>query len=653
MSAARAGPFAPAPSPRASRVAPRRRRRLGARRGRPPPRARSGTRRDDVIRDGDDAADEEENARRGPRGLDPPDATRGVGPRASSFASSWDAREARSSRSRPADDSAADYLSTLGARSGNVSTEVGARKGVVDDVFAGTANASFNLGADADIADGTLRYLGDRVAVRTLATAVDGAFVPPRFLDRVALHVAKNHVADDRESSARLGAVPLILAIWGEKGAGKSYTLELCLRLLGCAPVVMSAGELEDELAGEPGRLVRRRYRDASRLAKREGRLAALVINDLDAGAGAFRHTQRTVNTQTLVGTLMNLCDHPNRTNASALFGDEDDGTGGADAAAQTEPDLDEASRRGGSRTNSYANSYAATERLRRVPVIVTANDLGTLYAPLLRDGRMDKFLWAPTTREKAAAVRATMADAGVSDADAVKLVEAFPEQPMDFFGALHARTVDDAVRDWIAANGGAGPELGEALLGGFDRRRSSARTPLERPTLTLDRLVALGEALVREQEHVNTHKLAEEYMRGVREVPGAREAAEKAALAAAEAATRRARERRVAEANTRASRSDAAVDAAERARRAMARASATEPRRRVELVSPADRASAANERARRETAAEVAAAAGGSGGWGGGGGGGGWTILDGGATAEKSVTEKEEWDAFDDMDWG
>ena len=421
---------------------------------------------------------------------------------------------------------------------------MGARKGVVDDVFAGTANASFNLGADADIADGTLRYLGDRVAVRTLATAVDGAFVPPRFLDRVALHVAKNHVADDRESSARLGAVPLILAIWGEKGAGKSYTLELCLRLLGCAPVVMSAGELEDELAGEPGRLVRRRYRDASRLAKREGRLAALVINDLDAGAGAFRHTQRTVNTQTLVGTLMNLCDHPNRTNASALFGDEDDGTGGADAAAQTEPDLDEASRRGGSRTNSYANSYAATERLRRVPVIVTANDLGTLYAPLLRDGRMDKFLWAPTTREKAAAVRATMADAGVSDADAVKLVEAFPEQPMDFFGALHARTVDDAVRDWIAANGGAGPELGEALLGGFDRRRSSARTPrtrLERPTLTLDRLVALGEALVREQEHVNTHKLAEEYMRGVREVPGAREAAEKAALAAAEAATRRA----------------------------------------------------------------------------------------------------------------
>lgn len=39
-----------------------------------------------------------------------------------------------------------------------MNTEVGARKGRVDDVFAGTANARFNLGADADIASGELRY---------------------------------------------------------------------------------------------------------------------------------------------------------------------------------------------------------------------------------------------------------------------------------------------------------------------------------------------------------------------------------------------------------------------------------------------------------------------------------------------------------------
>ena len=31
------------------------------------------------------------------------------------------------------------------------------------------------------------------------------------------------------------------------------------------------------------------------------------------------------------------------------------------------------------------------------MPIIITANDLSTLYAPLLRDGRMEKFYWEPT----------------------------------------------------------------------------------------------------------------------------------------------------------------------------------------------------------------------------------------------------------------
>ena len=63
---------------------------------------------------------------------------------------------------------------------------------------------------------------------------MDGCYVPPRFMDRVAVHVVKNHVADLHQSEGRgsggIGAVPLILGIWGEKGCGKSYTLELCLR---------------------------------------------------------------------------------------------------------------------------------------------------------------------------------------------------------------------------------------------------------------------------------------------------------------------------------------------------------------------------------------------------------------------------------------
>ena len=588
-----------------------------------------------IIAAGEGETDDPENARR----------------RAASSPSSWDATE------RGALDGE-DYLYELGRRSASVSTEVGARKGRVDDVFAGTANARFNLGADADIASGALRYNPE---VRSLSNVVDGCYVPPRFLDRVALHVAKNHLAaddPDGSSSSRssgafgssaggLGPVPLILGIWGEKGGGKSYTLELCLRALNATPIIMSAGELEDRLAGEPGRLVRERYRKASRVASQTGKLACLVINDLDAGAGAFRATQRTVNMQMVVGTLMNLCDHPHRA--------------------------------------SVGGEWIESERLRRVPIIVTGNDLSTLYAPLLRDGRMDKFLWAPTREEKIAAVHAVMggvadeegADASsIGERDVAALVDAFPNQPMDFFGAVHARTVDDAVRRWIRENGGV-EGMGRALLGGDHRARAAAEANARRATgdedglgatvadrsrssasvgfwergrpsvrprgVTLERLLAIAKDVQDEQERVMTVRLVEEYMPkvkngGVREADAFAETveAERARLAAerADAAKREARARAT----------EASEARARAAREALARATRENPREMIELISPAERAARAQRRREADTAERVASGAGG---------GSGWTILDGGVTTEKSVTEKDEWAAFDDMDWG
>jgi len=35
------------------------------------------------------------------------------------------------------------------------------------------------------------------------------------------------------------------------------------------------------------------------------------------------------------------------------------------------------------------------------VPVVCTGNDFSTLYAPLIRDGRMEKFYWAPTREDR------------------------------------------------------------------------------------------------------------------------------------------------------------------------------------------------------------------------------------------------------------
>ena len=54
----------------------------------------------------------------------------------------------------------------------------------------------------------------------------------------------------------------------------------------------MSAGELEHEWAGTPGRLIRERYRRAAELSRVRGKLSCLLINDIDAGLGRFENTQ-------------------------------------------------------------------------------------------------------------------------------------------------------------------------------------------------------------------------------------------------------------------------------------------------------------------------------------------------------------------------
>ena len=93
--------------------------------------------------------------------------------------------------------------------------------------------------------------------------------------------------------------------------AGKTFQCNLAYKKLGIAPIVMSAGELESGNAGEPAKLIRQRYREASDQIKK-GRMCSLFINDLDAGAGRMGDaTQYTVNNQMVNATLMNIADNP------------------------------------------------------------------------------------------------------------------------------------------------------------------------------------------------------------------------------------------------------------------------------------------------------------------------------------------------------
>jgi hypothetical protein len=69
-----------------------------------------------------------------------------------------------------------------------------------------------------------------------------------------------------------------------------------------------------------------------------------------------------------------------------------------------------------------------------RVPIIVTGNDFSTLYAPLIRDGRMEKFYWAPTREDRIGVCTGIFKTDHVAPEDVVKLVDTFPGQSIGKF---------------------------------------------------------------------------------------------------------------------------------------------------------------------------------------------------------------------------
>ncbi|KAJ0987809.1 hypothetical protein J5N97_006165 [Dioscorea zingiberensis] len=329
-------------------------------------------------------------------------------------------------------------------------------KGMVDSLF------------QAPMGDGThipvmnsYEYISQGLRHYNLDNTMDGFYIAPAFMDKLVVHICKNFMKLPNIK------VPLILGIWGGKGQGKSFQCELVFAKLGINPIMMSAGELESGNAGEPAKLVRQRYREAADLIAK-GKMCALFINDLDAGAGRLGGTtQYTVNNQMVNATLMNIADNPTNVQLPGMY-------------------------------NKQENA--------RVPIIVTGNDFSTLYAPLIRDGRMEKFYWAPTREDRIGVCIGIFRTDNVAKEDIVKLVDTFPGQSIDFFGALRARVYDDLVRDWIG-------EIGVEKLG--KRLVNSREGPptFEQPKMTLEKLLEYGNMLVKEQENVKRVQLADKYL--------------------------------------------------------------------------------------------------------------------------------------------
>lgn len=286
-------------------------------------------------------------------------------------------------------------------------------------------------------------------------------YIAPRFLNKIALHITKNFL------ELPAVRVPLILGIHGRKGEGKSFQCELVFEKMNVEAIHMSAGELESPDAGDPARLIRLRYREAAELIKVRGKMTVLMINDLDAGAGRMdRGTQYTVNTQLVHGTLMNIADHP------------------------TDVQL--------------PGSYDQTP-LHRVPIIVTGNDFSTLYAPLIRDGRMDKFYWEPDRDDRIGIVGGIFSEDGLSQHQIEQLVDRFPQQAIDFFGALRSRLWDEQILKFIH-------QIGLEKVSA--RVVNSADKPPEftKPKFTLERLLEIGNLMAGEQKQVETMRLSREY---------------------------------------------------------------------------------------------------------------------------------------------
>ncbi|NEP63212.1 MAG: AAA family ATPase [Symploca sp. SIO2G7] len=285
-------------------------------------------------------------------------------------------------------------------------------------------------------------------------------YIAPRFLDALSVHITKNFLDLPQVK------MPLILGIHGRKGEGKTFQCELVYERMKVNVVHISGGELESPDAGDPARLIRLRYREAADLVKVRGEMAVLMINDLDAGAGRFDGlTQYTVNTQLVNNTLMNIADNP--TNVQ------------------------------------LPGSYDETP-LPRIPIIVTGNDFATLYAPLVRDGRMKKFYWEPNRDDRLGIVGGIFQPDGLSRSDIKTLVDTFPNQAIDFYGALRSQIYDEQIIDFIQNIGI--DKVSHTVVNGT--------TPLrfKKPDFRIGHLVDVGQRMVQEQRRLQEMGLVREY---------------------------------------------------------------------------------------------------------------------------------------------
>lgn len=222
------------------------------------------------------------------------------------------------------------------------------------------------------------------------------AFIDPWFRSVVRSHLVGNLAVQNTLS-------PLILAIFGPPGEGKTFQTEAVCNELGLKPFIVSPGELESENAGHPGQVLRQQYLAAG--STRSSSRGVLVINDVDTVLGDWGQlVQYTVNRQVVYAQLMAFCDYP---------------------------------------------AEVAGNSTTRVPIILTGNDPSILYGPLLRPGRARVARWEPNIETKLPIVGSIFPEL---DRESIRaILEKLPEQPVSFWSDVRAALWEAKLDDWIA----------------------------------------------------------------------------------------------------------------------------------------------------------------------------------------------------------
>jgi ATP-dependent 26S proteasome regulatory subunit len=240
--------------------------------------------------------------------------------------------------------------------------------------------------------------LGDVMPGKDDASTRRGsALIPPRFADALDQHLVFNF--------AGVEVWPLVLGIFGRPGDGKSFQARTHLERRGVLPVSINAADLESDRAGTPGKLVLETYINAGHRIE-EGTPAALIVDDFDTTVGEWEHSTTTVNHQQVLAQLMHLADSP---------------------------------------------TDAAGKKLRRVPVVITGNDLSKVYPPLRRPGRMRAFPWLPSDDERNDIVASILADV-LPAHEVPALVAELDGAPSAFFSDLLVEIVAAAAVEQVHA---------------------------------------------------------------------------------------------------------------------------------------------------------------------------------------------------------